>query len=250
MWKYIIYFLLILASIALIVCIVWGTRRGSSPKKENDSLYHIHGNLSGKVSKIHDVKNTKVYIVENFLSSEECDMLVKSAQGKMSPSPLTSPVDDETYRDSETCYFTDIPLHKEIDNKICNFLGLGYDFSEPSQIQHYNTGNQFKPHHDFFHDEDFEGYAGNSADFIGQRTWTFAVYLNDVEQGGKTEFVKLGFGVHAKKGRAVIWNNLNKDGTENFQTLHCGKPVEKGEKYIVTKWFRDRSQKNKKTYNR
>ena len=243
MWKIIIYSLLVIAAIVLIVLIALGTTRKGGNNKNNNSLYHIHQNLQGKVTNIHDVKDTKIYVVENFLSGEECEMLIKNAQGKMSPSPLTSPVDDEKYRDSETCYFTNNPLHNTIDNKICQFLGLGRNFSEDSQIQHYNTGNQFKPHHDFFHDNDFEGYAGKNSDFKGQRTWTFAVYLNDVLEGGNTEFVDLGIKIEARRGRAVIWNNLNKDGTENFNTLHCGKPVEKGEKYIVTKWFRDREQK-------
>jgi prolyl 4-hydroxylase len=36
----------------------------------------------------------------------------------------------------------------------------------------------------------------------------------------------------------LIWNNMALDGTPNLNTLHAGKPVEQGTKYIITKWFR------------
>jgi len=42
-----------------------------------------------------------------------------------------------------------------------------------------------------------------------------------------------------KKGQAVIWNNLNPDGTPNAATLHSGEPVTSGHKIIITKWFRE-----------
>jgi prolyl 4-hydroxylase len=37
---------------------------------------------------------------------------------------------------------------------------------------------------------------------------------------------------------ALIWNNLNPDGTPNFATRHCGEAVTRGQKVIITKWFR------------
>ena len=65
------------------------------------------------------------------------------------------------------------------------------------------------------------------------------IYLNDVEEGGTTYFKYLDINIKPKKGMAVIWNNLNKDGSINPNTEHCGSPVIKGEKYIITKWFRE-----------
>lgn len=48
--------------------------------------------------------------------------------------------------------------------------------------------------------------------------------------------------IKPKIGRVVIWNNLDKYGEGNHNTLHCGMPIIKGHKYIITKWFRDKPQ--------
>jgi prolyl 4-hydroxylase len=37
---------------------------------------------------------------------------------------------------------------------------------------------------------------------------------------------------------ALLWNNLNADGSPNPHTMHCGEPVTQGHKIIITKWFR------------
>ena len=68
------------------------------------------------------------------------------------------------------------------------------------------------------------------------------VYLNDVESGGETEFVRLKKTIKPKKGTAIIWNSLNKDGSDNHNTLHQAHPVRSGFKSIITKWFRTKGQ--------
>jgi prolyl 4-hydroxylase len=72
----------------------------------------------------------------------------------------------------------------------------------------------------------------------GNRTWTFMVYLNEGMSGGATRFTEIGATFQPKVGLALLWNNLNPDGTPNPATKHCGEPVTSGHKVIVTKWFR------------
>ena len=38
--------------------------------------------------------------------------------------------------------------------------------------------------------------------------------------------------------RGLAWNNLLMDGSPNPATLHEAMPVLRGQKYVVTKWFR------------
>ena len=64
------------------------------------------------------------------------------------------------------------------------------------------------------------------------------IYLNEVEKGGETEFLRLNKTFSPTQGTALIWNNLNEDGTPNENTMHQAHPVEKGKKTIITKWFR------------
>ena len=62
------------------------------------------------------------------------------------------------------------------------------------------------------------------------RAFVYSVYLNDVEEGGETEFLHFSKRVKPKKGRIVIWPAA-------FPYLHRGNPPLSGEKYILTSWM-------------
>ena len=63
------------------------------------------------------------------------------------------------------------------------------------------------------------------------RAFVFSIYLNDVEDGGETEFLHFSKRVKPKKGRIVIWPAA-------FPYVHRGNPPLSGEKYILTSWLR------------
>ncbi len=63
-----------------------------------------------------------------------------------------------------------------------------------------------------------------------RRAFVFSIYLNDVEEGGETEFLHYSKRVKPKKGRIVIWPAA-------FPYLHRGNPPLSGEKYILTSWM-------------
>jgi hypothetical protein len=62
------------------------------------------------------------------------------------------------------------------------------------------------------------------------RAFVFTVYLNDVEDGGETEFLHFSKRVKPKTGRIVIWPAA-------FPYLHRGNPPLSGEKYLLTSWM-------------
>ena len=62
------------------------------------------------------------------------------------------------------------------------------------------------------------------------RAFVFSIYLNDVEEGGETEFLHFSKRVKPKAGRVVIW-------PAGHPYLHRGNPPLKGEKYILTSWM-------------
>jgi prolyl 4-hydroxylase len=64
------------------------------------------------------------------------------------------------------------------------------------------------------------------------------VFDHEWRERGETAFVNAGVRIRPKTGMAVIWNNLLPDGMPNPGSLHQGKPVTKGWKAIITKWFR------------
>lgn len=62
------------------------------------------------------------------------------------------------------------------------------------------------------------------------RSMVFSIYLNDMEEGGETEFLHFSKRVKPKKGRIVIW-------PAGFPYVHRGNPPLSGEKYIITSWM-------------
>jgi hypothetical protein len=62
------------------------------------------------------------------------------------------------------------------------------------------------------------------------RAFVFSIYLNDIEDGGETEFLHFSKRVKPKTGRIVIW-------PAGFPYVHRGNPPLSGEKYILTSWM-------------
>ena len=75
-----------------------------------------------------------------------------------------------------------------------------------------------------WHIEHQKGFSSESRAFV------FSIYLNDVKEGGETEFLHFSKRVKPKAGRIVIWPAA-------FPYLHRGNPPLSGEKYILTSWM-------------
>ena len=187
----------------------------------------------------HGEGKAELYVVDDFLTAAECAGIVNLIRAQLRPSTISAPPGgsyDTTFRTSRTCDLSDaLPAVAQMDAKICAAVGFDKSLAEPTQGQHYEIGQVFKTHTDFFKPYELERYSmGN----LGQRTWTFMIYLNDSEGGGETEFPDIGLKVTPKLGRAVVWNNLLSTGQGNDHTRHQSLPVTAGTKTIITKWFR------------
>jgi len=193
-----------------------------------------------QVSKVH-TKKLDLFIVENLLTSEECQQIIALGNLRLRPSTITIPSEDTEFRTSFTCDLglLENPYMEVIDEKICKALGISQKYSEVTQLQKYEVGQQFKFHKDYFEPGSSE-YQMHAA-LRGNRTWTFMVYLNNVPQGGGTHFKTINQIFMPKIGQAVVWNNLLKEGGVNPNTFHAGLPVLEGSKYVITKWFRENS---------
>jgi prolyl 4-hydroxylase len=179
----------------------------------------------------------QLYACQGFLSDDDCAYLVARIDAGAVPSTLYKGTEQEGFRTSSTFYFgPGDTAALAIDRRINQVLGLRDGNAEPMQGQRYFAGQQFKPHHDFFHTT--ESYWRKEGPNGGQRTWTAMVFLNEPVAGGVTDFPQVGIGIRPVAGMMLIWNNMKADGTPNHKTLHAGTPVTAGAKYIITKWFR------------
>lgn len=179
-----------------------------------------------------------LYIVQGFLLGQECVDLMKLIDDTSRPSTLYEGTEIPGFR---TSYSGDLdpfhPLVQIVEGRICNLMGLDKRSGETLQGQRYEIGQQFKPHHDYFHTN--EAYWQLERPRGGQRSWTAMIYLNEPEGGGETNFPNAGLCVSPRTAMLVLWNNMDAIGAPNDLTLHEGCAVTAGTKYIVTKWFRE-----------
>ncbi len=186
------------------------------------------------------VDGIELYILESFLNEAECAYIIAKTKAGLRPSTITGSVEpDKYYRSSSTCEIgmLDDDLIQDVDRRICAIMGLDPAYSETMQGQHYETGQEFKAHTDFFEQEELAKVGGE----LGQRSYTFMIYLNDVEEGGETSFPQINQTFSPKRGMAVIWNSLHPDGSINQNSSHHASPVKKGSKTVITKWFRTKA---------
>jgi prolyl 4-hydroxylase len=210
------------------------------PQNDATELMHVPPLIKRMPPKLSRFDSDKVdlYIYDDFLSQKECDKLNALIAHHLRPSTVSFDNGDRYFRTSQSSHLSHLksPVAIGIDEKICKTIGIRVEYSEGIQAQRYDVGQQFKAHCDFFMPgtNAYSRFAG----LRGNRTWTFMVYLNDGMEGGATRFHNIDYAVQPRTGTALLWYNLNADGSPNQDTLHSGEPVLRGNKVIITKWFR------------
>ncbi|KAL0424903.1 UNVERIFIED_CONTAM: putative prolyl 4-hydroxylase 10 [Sesamum radiatum] len=198
----------------------------------------------------------RAFVFHNFLSKEECEYLISIASPHMEKSTV---VDSETGKSKDSRVRTSSgtflargrdKIVQRIEKRIADFTFLPVEHGEGLQILHYEVGQKYEPHYDYFLDE-FNTQNG------GQRVATVLMYLSDVEEGGETVFPaakgnfssvpwwnelsecgKGGLSVKPKMGDALLFWSMKPDATLDPSSLHGGCPVIKGNKWSSTKWIR------------
>lgn len=66
------------------------------------------------------------------------------------------------------------------------------------------------------------------------------MYLNNVTAGGATIFPHINLNIYPNKGSVLHFSYYNSLRQVNTNTLHGDVPVLAGEKWIATKWIRER----------
>jgi prolyl 4-hydroxylase len=182
----------------------------------------------------------EMFTIPQFLTNEECDHIVRLTETGSTRSSVagtgSQSIKYDEGRTSSTAVLLDTdPIVSQVNQKMYTELGIEAPYSEPTQGQIYEVGQEFRHHQDAFGKDAYHNHCLSS----GQRTWTFMIYLNDVEEGGETDFPTLQKTITPVKGTAVVWKNSNGTGSENPAALHAGLPVKQGRKVIITKWFRE-----------
>ena len=197
-----------------------------------------------QVSMLFALAAPRVILFGNLLAPEECEQLIELSRGKLARSSVvnaaTGSYDVHPHRTSAGTHFErgENELVRRIEARISELVEIPVERGEPLQILHYQPGGEYKPHFDYFD----PAQPGNEAVLKhgGQRIATLVMYLNDVEAGGSTVFPEVGLDVLPRRGHAVYFAYTTEDGQLDKRSLHGGSPVSAGEKWIATKWFRQR----------
>jgi prolyl 4-hydroxylase len=187
----------------------------------------------------------RIILFANLLGPEECDELIALSRGKLARSNVvnadTGRYDVHPHRTSSGTYFArgENDLIRRLEHRISELVQLPVERGEPLQILHYLPGGEYRPHFDYFD----PAQPGNEQVLRegGQRVATLVMYLNDVEAGGSTVFPQVGLDVLPRRGNAVYFAYCTEQGELDARSLHGGSPVSAGEKWIATKWFRQRT---------
>lgn len=112
-------------------------------------------------------------------------------------------------------------------------------FAEPLMIYRYKVGEEYRWHCDWIPDHLPQNQLELS--HFGNRARTAILCLQDAYTGGETAFKVWAEQYKSKIGQVIMFDNLKPDGTPDFDSVHCGKPVTSGEKWIATLWFRQKA---------
>ncbi|PWA72969.1 oxoglutarate/iron-dependent dioxygenase [Artemisia annua] len=185
----------------------------------------------------------RAFVYHNFLSKEECEYLINLAKPHMAKSTV---VDSTTGKSKDSRVRTSSgtflrrgrdKIIRNIEQRIADFTFIPVEHGEGLQVLHYEEGQKYEPHFDYFLDE-FNTKNG------GQRIATVLMYLSDVEEGGETVFpdahgnyssdpdwnklsecAKRGIHVKPKMGDALLFWSMRPDATLDPSSLHAYIPI-------------------------
>jgi prolyl 4-hydroxylase len=185
----------------------------------------------------------RIAIAPSFLSPGICDWLIRLGRPYLKVAqtydPESGAIREETGRSNSAAELGGGRMDTVlafVRARIARLADLPVRALESTQLLHYEVGQEFRAHHDYF-DVSFPGYAREVAE-RGQRALTVLVYLNEDYAGGDTAFPVIGRSFKGRKGDALIFWNVTDDGAPDPNTLHIGTAPMRGEKWLLSQWMR------------
>ena len=192
---------------------------------------------------IEDVSyNQHIMIIDNFVTDEFVDKSIE-VWHDLDEKGYVYPRKDKHCKDQLNIKDTGIN-HYEIPRMLSPNLSVLIDYVNGPAIEQYHAKydilnidtyreiyvsgakmQKTRPgegYHIWHHEHGYMNYVKNSL-------FAWMVYLNDIEDGGETEFLYQHVRVKPKKGTLVMWPSF-------FTHMHRGNPPLKEDKYVVTGW--------------
>ncbi|KAL3621093.1 putative prolyl 4-hydroxylase 9 [Castilleja foliolosa] len=209
----------------------------------------------------------------NFATDEQCQSVIQMAKRKLKPSSLAlrkgeTAESTKGVRTSSGAFISasedKTGVLESIERKIARATMLPRSHGELSiseiysnitilqafNVLRYEVGQRYVSHYDSF---DPAVYGPQKS----QRIASFLLYLSDVEEGGETMFpfengsnMNIGYNyksciglkVRPRRGDGLLFYSEFPNKTLDKTSLHGSCLVVKGEKWVATKWIRDKEK--------
>ncbi|MCM2252627.1 MAG: 2OG-Fe(II) oxygenase [Ramlibacter sp.] len=210
------------------------------PRLDDSPLYLDAGDR--RVCVLQAMYSPRVVVFGGLLSDQECDELIALARPRLARSLTvathTGGEEINADRTSHGMFFQrgENELVRRIESRIARLVNWPEENGEGLQVLHYGPGTEYKPHYDYFDPK--EPGTPTILKRGGQRVGTMVIYLAEPGKGGGTTFPDVHLEVAPKRGNAVFFSYERPH--PSTRTLHGGAPVLEGEKWIATKWMRER----------
>ena len=180
------------------------------------------------------------FIAGWFIDEKVCDDLINYFERSSDKFPGRVQAKDKDKLDPDCKKSTDLSIYRENRdteilnyyaelNKVCENYKEKYvycsNWQDPWAIINSWNIQRFYPNEAFY-----KAHCERFGRHTAARHLVFMTYLNDVEDGGETEFIYQKMKVKPKKGLTLIW------GTD-WTFLHRGLVSPTQTKYITTGWF-------------
>lgn len=188
----------------------------------------------------------RIVVFEQFLPQGVCEWIMEAARPRLEAARVHVPASGErrvdSYRTNTGMGFalleTDVVL-QIVNARISMATGVPLAHQEATNVLHYAVGQEYRPHFDFI-DPDASPHYAETVRREGQRVATFLIYLSEAFEGGETDFPRAGIRYRGRVGDAIMFANVDLNGAVDRQTLHAGLAPTRGEKWLLSKWIRDR----------
>ena len=189
------------------------------------------------------MKNNQV-IFDGFFTPDECEEFLSRYSNDFKPMDVLGNDKDHRVAQGKWIFDENDMFVERYKLLVCALTGIPISHQEAPHLVMYDVGGKYDAHHDFFH-PNTDYYEGHTK-VGGQRVVSTLLYLNDNFTGGETAFPKRDIIVKPKTGRILAWRNITLNSELDYNSLHAGKPVISGKKFVLIIWTRERDLKTNK----
>lgn len=192
-------------------------------------------------------QDPRVAVSRHFATREECAYLMTRAKPSLNR-PGQYQGGGEAYADHALFDGVGTPfgpvnanaVMRVLERRIAAMAQHPLEALEPCSVIRYLPGEEYRPHADYFTAEQMAHNVARYADQGGQRLATFLLYLRVPDAGGETVYPHPDLEIHGETGLGLLHYNVTSALVPDEHSLHIGRPVQKGEKWLWRSALRER----------